>query len=302
VGGGTDRAGGPGVVTRALSVVALALGATLIAAALLHGDDPGLPSVQDVEVSGGPERVVHGFGDRVPVVLDVLVPGAAVDPASVRLEPGFAPYEVAGRVGRSRVDDGATSLVRFRFALDCLEHACLPGEAGGGLLPAPASIRFTRANGAPGSVSVLLPQLLPRTQGEPAAGLLAWRADVRPPEELTFRAPPRLVAGALGGLAVLALAGALVVLVPRAVRALPGPRPPIDRRSVLDRALAAVRTAAAAGDSSERRRALDLLARELRSGARRTESREARRLAWSRHSPAAAEMEELADRVERAGA
>jgi hypothetical protein len=65
---------------------------------------------------------------------------------------------------------------------------------------------------------------------------------------------------------------------------------------VLDRALAAVRSAAGGEDAAERRRALDLLARELRRG---EAARDARRLAWSRAAPVRTEMEELADRVER---
>jgi hypothetical protein len=281
-----------------LSLAALGLGAILLAAAALHDERPALPAIDDVRAVAALDGAGR-FGDPVTAEVEVLVPTKTVDPESVRVDAGFAPFAIAARPVLERGDDGGTALRRWRFRLECLEHACLPREAGLGLVLPPATVRFVRRTGGAGSVTVGWPQVRPASWlGGDDAGLLGWRAALEPLPAFDYRVPPRLLAVLLGALA-LGLAGAGAVVVSPAVRrAVPRSQAPVDRRSVLDRALAAVRSAAGGEDPAERRRALDLLARELRRGARRDEARNARRLAWSRGAPVRTEMEELADRVE----
>ena len=194
------------------------------------------------------------FGDIVPVRLDVLVPRRLVDPASVRLETGFQPYRATGPLAPERVDDGGTTLLRYRFRLSCLEPQCVPDRESVGFIFSQGVVRYRELGGRPKELRVSWPVLRPESQLGPLdAGLLAWHADVRPPPEPDYRLPPRLLAAFL---AALALACALIsagLLWPRIAAALPEPRE-IDRRSLLERALAAVRSAATADDAAERRR------------------------------------------------
>jgi hypothetical protein len=286
------------VVRTWLSLAALALGAVLLAAAALHDERPDLPAVDDVRavaaLDGGGR-----FGDSVTAGVEVLVPTKGVDPESVRVDAGFAPFALAAQPVVERGDDGATALLRWRFRLECLEHACLPREAGLGLVLPPATVRFVRRTGRAGSVTVGWPQVRTASWlGGDDAGLLGWRAALSPLPAFDYRVPPRPLAVLLGVVAIALAAAGAALLWPALRGAVPHAHAPADRRSVLDRALAAVRSAAGGEDPAERRRALDLLARELRRGARRDEARDARRLAWSRGAPVRTEMEELADRVE----
>lgn len=286
----------------ALGAAALAAGLALLAAALLLPERRTLPPVDTLSAVGGLSSTTPRFGDEVRAVVEVLVDRRAVDPRSVRVEAAFAPFHV-GATLRDRVDAGQRTRLRYEYVLDCLRSACLPGPSGDGagfLLPA-ARVGYTLADGRPRSAAVGWPELTIRSQlAQADFGILPWQTQVRPLPELDYRLPPRLLGlvSLLAGLAALA-AGALLLLHrfrPDAARAVALRR---GRVSVLDRALAAVRQAAAGDDAEERRRALDLLARELR-GRARGRSRDARRLAWSRSSPERAEMELLADAVEGA--
>jgi hypothetical protein len=303
MGHGAPGSRGEGVVRRLLPWAALAVGAALLVAAALDRDGGvTLPQVDAVEARADLAVEGHRFGDAVPGRLDVLVPNDRVDPGTVTLDADFAPYELTRPPRVGRLEDGATTLLRFDFELRCLAHECLPrSTGGGGLLLAPATIRYTGHGGAPASVGAGWETLPAGTWlDDDAAELLAWRTALEPLPALDYRVPPRLLAVLLLALALAAAAGGAALLLPRIRDALPRPRPAGDDRSVLERALAAVRSAAGGGDAAERRRALDFLARELRAGARRGEARAARRLAWSRRSPRPSEMEALADRVEGA--
>jgi hypothetical protein len=291
------------MVRRLLSWAALAAGAVLlVAAALARDDGVRLPRVDAVEARADLAGEGRRFGDAVPGRLDVLVPNDRVDPGTVALDADFGSYELVRPPRVDRLEDGATSLVRFDFALRCLTHDCLPRSAGAGGVPLPpATVRYTGPGGEPAGVGVGWETLPAGTWlDDDTAELIAWRAALEPLPALDYRVPPRLLAVVLLALSLAAAAGGAALLLPRIRDALPRPRPAGDDRSVLERALAAVRSAAGGGDAAERRRALDFLARELRAGARRGEARAARRLAWSRRAPRPSEMEALADRVEGA--
>jgi hypothetical protein len=278
--------------------VALALGLALLVGALLRARDPHLPRVERVEAQASlPTRGLR-FGDTVPVRLDVLVPRERVEPSSVRLNASFTPYKPVGRIAAERVDDGGTTLLRYRFELECLRPDCLPERDGSPFLLPPALVSFQTANRAAGQVVVAWPPLAVDSQLDPLElSQLAWRDGASPRPAFDYRVPPRLLALLLAALSVAAAVASARILVPRLAAALPEHRE-LDRRSVLERAIAAVRTAARGEDTAERRRSLDLLARELRAG-ERGEAPAARRLAWSRITPARGEMERLVDDVER---
>jgi hypothetical protein len=255
------------------------------------------PPVTSLRASAVLAATGHRFGDSVRARVDVLVPRRSIDPGGVRLEPFFAPFELVGSIHVERHDGDGTTLLRHTATLRCLARACLP-IADTPLRLADGAVRFRRLDGTPGVARFAWQPVPSRSRlGRLDENLLAWRDGTRPLPVWDYRVPPRVL-GLLGaalalvcGLAAAGLlAGALSRLVPE--------RRPVDRRSLLERALAAVRRAAASDDTNERRRALDLLARELRAGARR-EARAARRLAWSRQTPRGIEMEQLVDSVER---
>jgi hypothetical protein len=281
--------------------VALALGLALLVGALLRAHDPQLPRVARVEARASlPTRGLR-FGDTVPVRLDVLVPRERVKPSSVRLNASFTPYKAVGRIRAEGVDDDATTLLRYRFDLECLRPECLPERDGSPFLLPPALVSFRTTNNAPGQVVVSWPPLAVDSQLDPLElSQLAWRDGASPRPAFDYRLPPRLLALLLAALSVAAAVASARILVPRVAASLPEHRE-LDRRSVLERAIAAVRTAARGDDTAERRRSLDLLARELRAG-KRDEAPVARHLAWSRGTPVRGEMERLVDDVERTGA
>lgn len=279
----------------------LVAGVVLLAGALLHVRDPQLPRVRGVEARASlPSRAVR-FGDTVPVRVDVLVPREAVDPATVRLNASFTPYRTVGPVAPERIVDDATTLLRYRFLIECLEPDCLPERDGSPFLLPPALVTFQTPQRQTRKVAISWPPLAVDSQLDPLElSQLAWRDGASPPPAFDYRLPPRLLALLLAiGSALAAIASARI-LVPRVAGALPD-HLEVDRRSVLERAIAAVRTAARGEDTAERRRSLDLLARELRAGAR-GEAPAARRLAWSRGTPGSHEMDQLVDDVERSGA
>lgn len=282
----------------AVAAAALAAGGALLAAALVRAHDPRLPAVRSVEARASlPSRHVR-FGDTVPVGVDVLVPRRSVDPQTVRLDASFAPYRVIGRVAARRTDDGPTTLLRYRLTLECLRPECLPERDGSPFLLPSALVRYQGATGAPGRLIVSWPPLAVATQlGALDAAELKWRDGLNPPPAFDYRMPPRLLAVLLAALALGAALGSIRLLLPRIAAALPDARAP-DRLGVLERALAAVRHAARGEDTGERRRSLDLLARELGSG-RRREAPAAQQLAWSSAVPGRTEMERLVDDVER---
>ena len=279
---------------------ALLAGLALLAGALVRAGDPRLPDVKGVEVRAAlPERGVR-FGDSVPARLDVLVPRRLVDPATVRLDASFSPYGPVGRARVERIDDDATTLLRYRFLLECLRPECLPERDGSPFVLPTGLVSFLGPQGPPGRVVVSWPPLAVDSQLDPLElSQLSWRDGAKPPPVFGYRIDPHTLAVLLALAAFASAYGAATLLVPRMAAAFPE-RGAEDGRSLLERAIAAVRSAARSDDTAERRRSLDLLARELGAG-RRGEAPAARRLAWSRGAPGRSEMERLLDDVERSG-
>lgn len=177
--------------------------------------------------------------------------------------PSFKPFAVRSQHGNV-------------YVLQCLDAACVPG-------PAPRALRVA------GVRVVIVPRT---TAAEVAKPLRSFHRQTEPPAT-SYRVRPGVLRAllAVAVVALVALAGAL--LVPLVRRLVPEPR---DERTPLERALALVR-ASLRRDASDRRRALDLLARSLggRSG-----ERDALDLAWSRPPPEPERVERLLEEVERA--
>lgn len=232
------------------------------------------------------------FGDTVVAGADVLVDPSRVDPRSVQLRTGFAPYRLLSG-GRSVRHSGGYAVVRVEESLRCLSVACVSSGTRKTFRFRPLRVSY-REGANRKTVSVSWPKL--GVGSRVAAGDLAHpvlRAPSTPPAP-HYRFSPSVTGYALLALAgVLALGGAALVL-RVALRAgaarLRRPEP------LLDRILAELAAASSNGDSARRRHALEQLARALEpvDGPLSTESRV---LAWGRDEPRSDAISELTKRV-----
>lgn len=281
--------------TLVAAATALAVSAVAAVTAQLRGSSPQLPRVDRVEARPTLAGGEHRFGDLIDGQLDILVPLAAVDPSTVSATVDVAPYRLVGRVRIERLRTANTGRVRYRFAIDCLDSdACVPRQDRVGFTFAESRIHYRTRAGAPRSLAISWPLLHVRPR--PRRDIFTpWEDGLRPLQPPGYRVSPHLVAALAVLLAFLAFAGSAALL--RPLVRLPGALRR-QQASALERALAIVRVSAARRDIDERRRALDLLSRAVRTVPGRRGA-EARRLAWSQAMPHGKEMNELADRVER---
>jgi hypothetical protein len=191
-------------------------------------------------------------------------------------------------------------LLAYRYALECLTAACVPerGQVERQFLPALVSYR-TRT-GRLEQLQVEWPSytvashLTAADRPDPTARM---RVDAALPP-VTYRIDPgtlRALLAALSGILVVAtallLAGALW-------RRVPGVLPAAPELPPLGRALRLVRASTSNGFPAERRKALGLLARELRRSGHRELARDAVRLAWSAEDPSPDAADAFAEEVE----
>ncbi|MGZ4398895.1 MAG: hypothetical protein ACXVZP_07090 [Gaiellaceae bacterium] len=236
------------------------------------------------------------FGDRIEAEVDVYSDAAQIDPGSVQLEPDFGPYAIAA-TSVERARQGAVSLLRTRFSLDCLTPVCIPPPKQGRLFHF-AQLRVVyRQKGTPLQLVEPWPALqvysrLPRSTS-PTPKL----ADEPPAFGTGTAASPTLLRVVLALLAAaLALAGAALVVAgfwPRFFYSLRRWR----RLSPLDQALTQLDAATRIEDEAVRRRVLDQLANRLREADLPSLERESRALAWGSAAPEADGIELLRERI-----
>jgi hypothetical protein len=256
--------------------------ALLAAHALVLGGAPATaaPLVVRTSIAPSPAR----FGDVVVATVSVT-PDATVDPGSISVQPGLAPYGALGQPSRS-TSDGA---VTFRYDVSCLTEACAPPRT---VRPAPARITATTRGGDRVERAAAWPALAiaPRVPNG-AVDRVQWRQQVDPAAP-TYRVRPGVLAAALAGAAALLVAGAAALVAVELRRrrraiALADPRLP------LERALALLRESAGR-PPEDRRKALSLVSHEVPAA-----EDEATALAWSRRPPDAGRVGALADELER---
>ena len=248
------------------------------------------------------------FGDLVTATVDVVVDRTRVDPRDVSVRTTLLPYRQLGRVLGSRTNVGNLTELRTTTRLDCLQPSCALPAARLRIKFPPALVFYRLRSGGPvRRVNIRWPPLVVDSrldaQAVAQSKLLAfgapWRADVATMPRVSYRADPALLEWGLLAVGVLLLAGgaglvavgvgrggALSTLLARRAR----PLPP------LEHALAQVELAQRDG-SDARRRALELLARELRSSGADELAVDARELAWAEPGPDDGMTAELAVRV-----
>jgi hypothetical protein len=237
------------------------------------------------------------FADPLGARLDVLVDPRRVDPASVRVRPRFGSFRIVSTELRTKKAGGV--LLSYRYSLECLLPACLPGRTLAERRFQSAFVAYRTPGGRARRAAVEWPtytvvsHLSTPDIGDPTTRL---RVDATLPP-VSYRIAPGTLQALLAALAaalVLLATGLVAFALPRR-RTRAGPKLP-----PLEHALALVRASTANGYPAERRKALGRLARELRAEGQPDLARSAVRLAWSADPPTAEATAGFADEVEEA--
>jgi hypothetical protein len=281
-------------------VIGVAAAAAVFAAALLTrsvGKARPTTTGPAATASTAVSPAFPSFADRVTADVSVLVDPRRVDPHSVRVDARFTPYRALGSPQRSESASGSSTLVRYRYIIDCLVRECLPRNP---FVFPRARVRY-RGQEA-GELTAVWPQVLvvPRVQAEDLK-LKQMRDGLRPLPRPSYRVSPVGLELALGGAAVLLVLGAGGLVIRTRPRRAPASVPETNGAlSPLETALVLVRQAASRDDAVMQRKALERLASELRRAGLPGLARSARRLAWSQREPRARSTNALADEVVRA--
>ena len=301
----------------------LALAAAGIVAALVLGttDKPRTARSLDrgelLAASASLAPASHLFAGPIHIRVDAVVDRTRIDPNRVYLQSNWAPYEVIGGFVRTRKDVGGVTHLTWNGDIHCVVIECTP-EPGSAVLRQlePSYVRYRRGVGdraVPSAVKISWPSLngfsrldpnqLQRTAIVSKVGrvnrlsvvLPPWRLDSLPIGSDSYRiTPTKLFWLSLFFAAALVLA-AFVLVRPWLPDLRFGRRtPPLSR---LERALLTVEQARSEPD--ERRKALELLAEELRTSGRGGLAGEAKELAWAQHGPEGDRTSALTAQVRR---
>jgi hypothetical protein len=282
-------------IAAAAAVFATCALAVAVVLVLRGGDERESSLFQPIRARATAAPAVHQFGDRVVAEIEVMLDPGRVDPASVTLNPDFAPFTVIGR-SRQQTESEGVALQTHRFTLTCLGPRCLPGRTPKAFPLEDAVIAYRLRSGASRRLSLEWPRLTGTSRLEVPELAQSreppFRADVAPPSASFRVEPARLSALLLGGALLLVLFAAALLspelrrlLLLRARR-----RDPSAGMTPLQHALLLVERSLASGNAEDQRKAIDRLARELRRAGDDELSAAARRLAWSARAPADADL------------
>jgi hypothetical protein len=240
------------------------------------------------------------FADPVTARIDVRFDPRRVVPASIRVDPTFAPWDEIAAARISTTAHGTIGHRTWWFTLACISIDCLPRGTAPQRFHLPKAMVTARARD--GSQLVARRAWLPlkvagRFAPAHTVGLRpVFQLDTRLPQA-TYRADPGLLALIFDVIGVALVAVALALGAAEASRWRATRRSAVDTTPPLLRAVALVREAKQR-DVEDRRRAASLLARTLRregNGLRST----ATEVAWSPAEPTPVQLEDLAQSVEK---
>src|SRR3954469_194868 len=293
-----------------LGALAAAAIAVIVVAIVGRGGDlsktptlaPGRPIAAEATVT--PQS--HLFGELIHVRIDTVVDRRRLDPDRLRVRTHWQPYQAVGPMQRTRTDVGSFSRVRWDADLQCVIVDCAPapGSAVRKTL-SPSTIVYSAGNGAGRfrPVKIAWPEVnlfsrLDPIDLERRASIVSrrgtnvqiralrppWRVTTSPLGTTAYRLSPTTTFWVALGLALLLVALAARLLRPWLPQfALWRPAP---NRTRLELALDAV-DRARGGMTADERKALELLAVELRRTGRGELAWTATELAWSTTSPQA---------------
>ena len=254
------------------------------------------------------EPRTHLFGDAVTARVLVTFDPKQIRAESIRTNPDFRPYEVLGPPETEREVEDDVGKVVFTYRLRCAVKACAGEDEAQETTFPQGRVDFAVVDVAQRSA---LAFGWPEVQSVSRVGALdvtnpRWRAEVQTAPAVSYRAaPPVLAAGFFGLTALLGLGGVLLLRAARPERVVEDEEERVEeaRLAPLERALGALELAGSNGSDTERRKALELLARELRIAEEPELASRARRLAWSAQRPTAGAADELGRDVrDRTGA
>lgn len=272
------------------------------------GASPSVPSPSgdpvELTTAVGPSPALAG--DRLVADLTLKVDTTRVDPGAIEVGAFFRPFRQVGRTGVEQIDRGATTIIHYRYPLQCIDRACALGEAPERTIDLPVGlVRYTPLEGDVVSLPLTWPGVTFSTRlsaeqradiGSRPLALSAAQGDQVPPLVPVGRATA-IGWTLLGVSATILLAVALLIALSlRSLRARVSVEPESPRGPSLASALVALDEA---GDDEGRRVALDALALRLGEAGEDGLARDARRLAWSRSGPAEAEVAALRDALTR---
>jgi hypothetical protein len=292
-------------VVAALAIVVV--GAVLVIAARDEDRAVPRPRASVTIVGAGVQPPAHAFGDPVVAELVLEVDPAVVDPDTIRIPTEFSPYEPAGPTKIERTESGGTLRLRYRYPLICLDEGCSP-EGSRRVFEFSLGNVVYQFRTTPGRATAIVdwqPFTVTSRVGEQALADREWRADVTILPGVSYRLAPGTLAALLFAASV-AFAGLAVALAwwrlrPRGRQVEQAELAPVRPLTPLERALALAREAARNGDSPDRRRALERVARELDSRGHRDLADRARDLAWAAGLANTAAIDELAEEAEVLG-
>jgi hypothetical protein len=291
--------------------VAAVLGAAIAAIVLSGAHTPRrlLPPQRAIVANATLVPRAARFGDIIRARVDVRFDRRRIEARRIEVETNVSPY---GRVDRSVAtsSDGNLGELVVTETLRCLTASCVPAGARLRIGLDPALVHYVERGGHRDTVSAGFPAFfvsswLDRQGDELRTGKFFnanlvpdWRAEDDVLPRPTYSIAPGLLLPLLIAVAALLLAAAAGVaypLLPASARrwgvGAPKTLPP------LERALALVEHARAEGQEREERKALDLLARELRRRGVPELAGAAHELAWSRAAPGADATTTLAGEV-----
>jgi hypothetical protein len=296
----------------AAGAVLVVAGVVVLALSILGAGEDGraLPNGRAITATARIDPTTPLFGDEITGRIDVAVDRRRADPGKVHVRTPFSPLEpVAHRT--QRWDVGRITYIRKTWTLRCLSPLCaqrqptftagLAGDKGSGrratALP-PATIVYVGKPRRTLNLDWPTVEWLSRiNRTEEASGTFFYHVDLVPPPVSYAISPGRLlVFGTLALIVLLAIPVAIVwrrIVERRHARA-PPPEPELPP---LERALRLLEWAASDSDEVARRRALELVAVELRRNGRDDLSGEARALAWQAPAPPADDAGALGARV-----
>jgi hypothetical protein len=289
-----------------VAVAALTVAAALVLAVVLTGSSTQAVPEHALTAEASLSRSGALFADPLRATIEVLVDRKRVDPARVGFSVAFEPYSRIGIPRLSRHDTDRLTQLVFSTDLVCSTDVCLPKGRSSSM-----RIRFARAqvfyfprDGSGRKTLKLNWQPLTlgtRTTPADLAGddpfsQPIWHASTDP-LAVSYRFSPSVLKTVLVVLSALFFVGAAFALW-RVLRALQA-RLRLPLPSALERAVRLVERTEAREDAPAKRKALELLSRELTRSGESQLALAARELAWAEPTPIPAATQPLTLDVRR---
>jgi hypothetical protein len=295
------------VTTRRVSIAtAVAGGAVLALVLVLVLRGGGSPAVPREAISGETSlsRSAALFADPLQVKIQLLIDHTRIDPARVGFNPQFKPYDLIGVPSVDRLDTGRLTRLLYTANLVCLTYSCLPPGPNTRVQFQPADVFYWSRRGGDRRTLQLAWYPLTLAARVTEADLNnadpfrqpSWRVTTDP-LAVSYSVSPRLLRPLLFAGSALLFLCALVALM-RFLRSVLG-RLRLPMASALERAVMLVERASARDDQPAKRKALELLSRELTHSGERELALTARELAWAEPTPVPAATQPLTIDVRR---